>query len=488
MDERFAPIREIIQREMLAHAIPSVAIAVSRGSDILWEEAFGWADRAARRPATPHTMYSLASVSKPLTTTGLMVLAERGAIALDRPVNDYLGEAEVTARVGDAAAATVRRVGNHSAGLPLHYQFFYADEPYRPPGMAETIRRYANLVTAPGERPLYSNLGYRILDYVIERASGKSYVDFMREAVFLPLGMTRTSVNIEPSLTPYAAHRYAADGLPLPFYDFDHPGGSAIFASAHDLLRFGMFHVKAPLADQRPILSDDAIEAMRRPSTRWPHGDGDGDGYGLGWGVHAGFGPYTLVSHGGLMGGVRTALAMIPSEQLVAVALTNGSHDSPIVPFTLAADIFAALLPDLVGWPDRYRAEQKARMERKPPAYAPRPELTGEWRGTVHTHVRELPLTLWFMESGDIHARIGDDLRMLVNEATYDDGWLAGTFPGDLGTPDASRRTHRLHIDLRHRGDSITGACVAITTDTDGSAPDQRAGNALSHWTELRRL
>jgi CubicO group peptidase (beta-lactamase class C family) len=100
---------------------------------VLWEEGFGWADRANRIPATPHTLYSLASISKPITSTGLMILQERGLLDLDRPIDDYLGDAKLTARVGSAADATVRRVANHTAGLPLHYQFFYADQPHRPP-------------------------------------------------------------------------------------------------------------------------------------------------------------------------------------------------------------------------------------------------------------------------------------------------------------------------------------------------------------------
>ena len=147
--------------------------------------------------ATEHTMYSLASISKPVTATGLMVLVERKQIDLDRPVNDYLGAARVRGRAGDAALATVRRVANHSSGLPLHYQFFYADEPFRPPSMDETIRRYGNLVTIPGERYEYSNLGYGILDYVISRVSGRPYAEFMREEVFGKLGLTHTSVHVD---------------------------------------------------------------------------------------------------------------------------------------------------------------------------------------------------------------------------------------------------------------------------------------------------
>jgi CubicO group peptidase (beta-lactamase class C family) len=153
----FGHVRALIHAGMVEHALPSLAVAVARDGEVLWEEAFGWADRAQRVPATPHTLYSLASISKPITATALMVLHDRGQLDLDGPVNAYLGDAKLTARAGDAEAATVRRIANHTSGLPLHYHFFYADEPYRRPPMDETIRRYGNLVMPPGERFQYSN-------------------------------------------------------------------------------------------------------------------------------------------------------------------------------------------------------------------------------------------------------------------------------------------------------------------------------------------
>src|SRR5689334_21690326 len=183
-DDLFARVRELIRTQLVERALPSLAVAVARDGVILWEEGFGWADRANRIPATPHTLYSLASISKPITTTGLMILHERGLLDLDHPIDDYLGDAKLTARVGRGADATVRRVSHHTAGLPLHCRFFYADQPRRPPPFDETIRRYANLISAPGERQQYSNLGYGLLDYVIARLSGQSYADFMRREVF----------------------------------------------------------------------------------------------------------------------------------------------------------------------------------------------------------------------------------------------------------------------------------------------------------------
>jgi CubicO group peptidase (beta-lactamase class C family) len=110
---------------------------------------------------------------------------------LDTPINDYLG---------DAVEATVRRVASHTAGLPLHNQDFYDYESYQPPPMDETIRRYGNLVTAPGERWQYSDLGCGLLGYVITRVSGQSYAGFMREEEFVPLGMDHTSVHVGPGL------------------------------------------------------------------------------------------------------------------------------------------------------------------------------------------------------------------------------------------------------------------------------------------------
>ena len=210
----FGSVREFIKQQLGERRLPSVAVAVARDGRIIWEEAFGWADVEKRIPAMPHTMYSLASISKPITATGLMILKERGRIELDRPINEYLGEAKITAHVGNPADATVRRVANHTAGLPLHYQFFYEDEPYRAPSRDETIRRYGACVTAPGEHYQYSNLGYGILDHVITRVSGLSYADFMREEVFLPLGLTHTSVNIGPGLEKHQAVRYRIDGSP----------------------------------------------------------------------------------------------------------------------------------------------------------------------------------------------------------------------------------------------------------------------------------
>jgi CubicO group peptidase (beta-lactamase class C family) len=336
--DRFVGVSHFIREQLEVQQVPSLAVAVARGGQILWEEGFGWADRERRIPATEHTIYSLASVSKPITATGLMVLREQGKIDLDRPANDYLGNAKLHARVGDARDATVRRVASHTAGLPLHFQFFFADEPYRPPEIEETIRRYGNLVTAPGETFTYSNLGYGVLGHLLSRVSGRSWGEFLRAEVFAPLGMTRTAVEVPAGLAESVAVRYGRDGLPLPDYTTDHPGASAVFSSAHDLVRFGLFHTPFQLPGQEAILSCRAIKEMQRPA-----GNTEADRiYGLGWFLGASRTGQASIAHAGGMDGVSTRLYLVPSEGVVIVILSNADTELP-------GQVFREILPALLG-------------------------------------------------------------------------------------------------------------------------------------------
>jgi CubicO group peptidase (beta-lactamase class C family) len=369
----------------------------------------------------------------------------------------------------------------------MHYQFFYADQPHRPPPFAETIRRYANLISVPGERHQYSNLGYGLLDHVITRLSGQRYADFMRQEVFLPLGMTHASVDIGAGLESFQAIRYGSDGIGYPFYDFDHPGGSAVFCSAHDLVRFAMFHLKAHLADQKAILPDQTIDAMQIGTAQVA----EQRSYGIGWGIIEDNYGYRSVGHGGGMGGVNTNLVMIPAERIAVVILANADTE---LPFTLAEDILAELLP---AYGEKLRAHRSAPSSQDPPAqpdlpeWTPPAELLGTWHGTIQTYQGDFALKLWFKHSGDIHAQIGDQLRALVNQVKYDSEkqTLSGRMHGTIITDDACRRPHELQLDLKLRDQQLNGAIYAITAShhAEGGAPDRRMGNALGYWAALTK-
>ena len=466
------------ERRLAEVNIASLAVAATQDGAVLCEGAIGWADRANHLPATAHTPYSLASISKPVTATALMQLVERGQIDLDAPINTYLGDAKLSGRAFDARDATVRRVLNHTAGLPLHYQFFYADEPRRRPSMDETILRYANLVSMPGERFQYSNLGYGLLDYVIERLSGKCFADYVREHLFNPLGMFRSAVDLPTGLEHECATRYGRDGVAYPFYEFDHPGGSAVFASAHDLARFGAFHCGVMLPDQARVLTDASRIAMQ---------SAEANGYALGWDVDRDFGGLCRVSHSGGMGGVATWLWVFPDERLAVTALTNSSGDGSLTPLgvEIIEDLIAGVIPAFAERLPALRTEHQAPVATQT---VPLQDLAGVWEGVTDTYRGERSLRLTFQEDGDVHVEFAGQLITLLNDTVFHDGWLSGRFSGDIHTPDASRRRHLLQLDLRSRDDVLNGALIAISENVrEGGAPGDRVGNALAHWTSLRR-
>jgi CubicO group peptidase (beta-lactamase class C family) len=463
--DQFDSVRGYIQRRMTETRTPSITVAVARDGRIIWEEGFGWADREKRVAANEHTPYSMASISKPITATGLMMLVEQKRIDLDRPINQYLGSAKLRARIGNADEATVRRVANHSSGLPLHYQFFYEDEPFRPPSMDETILRYGNLVTLPGEKWEYSNLGFGILDYVMSRVSGEAYDDYMRQSVFLKLGLTHTSVGIGPGFDKLAAVRYGQDGLPIPFYDFDHRGASAVYSSAHDLVRFAMFHLKAHLPEQSPLLTDASIDEMQKPTAK----SAEKVGYGIGWMINEDLNGYRVVSHTGGMGGVSTTLRLIPSEKLAVVVLCNSSTP---VPHQVSDQILAALLPKWHVAPATPPAQSNFR---------PTPALIGTWIGTLSTYKADMPLVVQVLESGDVHAKLGGQFKMLLNDVSWENNVLSGRMLGDIETEDANRRPYYLQLNLKLRGSLLNGSASAI------SQPARRVGNALTQWVELKK-
>jgi CubicO group peptidase (beta-lactamase class C family) len=456
-DTRFAGVRESVRRLVEDGSLPSLAIAVAHRGEIVWQEGFGWADVERRIPATPRTPYSVASITKPMTATAILRLAERGALDLDRPVNDYLLTRRVTGAAGDAAGATVRRVLSHTAGLPLHYTFFYEGGGYPARSIDEGIRRYGVLVHPAGSTHEYSNLGYGVLERVLEHVTGRGYDEVMRAEVFAPLGMENSSVGTGAGLADGAV-RYDARRRPIPPYDFDHRGGSAVFASVLDLVRFGQAHLPQVGAEgpEPRLLSAASLAAMQRIWTP----ESTSQGYGLGWAIVEDDGGYRRVSHTGGMPGVTTALFLFPDEDLVVAAVTN-TRDRGVL--EVAEQAAAAVLP---GYADALRAQRAQRLADSPPPppFRPTPELLGEWTGWVHTHEGAVPITLVFRPDGYVLVRLADGLQTLVAQPTFRDGRLIGRFAGRIPTADAGRHPHDLLLNLRLRDGRLDGQASAVAT------------------------
>lgn len=475
----FAPIRDYIRERMRERDIPAMSVAVAKDGRLLWAEGFGMADRERGVAADADTLYSLASVTKTFTAVALMTLVQDGRVDLDAPINRYLGDAKLHSWVDDADAATVRHVANHTAGLGTAEQFFYGEsERALIPPMAQSIRRYGHLYRRAGEVHEYNNFGYGLLGHVVERISGQSYGDYLHTRVFEPLGMRHASIDIAPGLARHAAARYGGKREPIPFYGFAEPGAAAMYASAPDLARFGLFFLGRPLAGQRMVLDARHRAAMVENAFRTdPHA-----AYGVGLEV-IDDGDYRWYEHGGSMSGVSASLTMVPSEGLVVAVLANVSG-APVA--QIRERIFQQWLP---GWRAQVESAVVPSVPRSAPATTAPAGWRGDWSGSLHTHEGPVPAQLRVLADGRALFRLGDQLWSLLDRMEMEDGRLRGYSLSQVPTADAKRRRHALRVDLRLRGEVLGGEAMAW------SGPKGPAGVldpyfvfALNHWLELRRV
>ena len=464
-EDGFGPARRKIARILDETAASGVAVAVAKDGKIVWEQSFGFTAHGSKTPVTRDTMFSLASITKALTATGLMILSDRGLIDIDKPANDYLGPARLTACAGGSAAATVKNLIYHTSGLPMHYHLFYADQRRRPPDMDESIRRYGILTSPPGEAYVYSNFGYGILGDLLARLSGKPYAVLMKEEVFEPLGMTRTAIVTEPGGFENVAAKYGAGKRELPICDFDHRGASAAYASVHDLVRFGMFHLGESVPGQKRILKAGTLAAMHRESGAEFLDSGLKVEYLLGsLGRLEYLGTTMLVATGGMPGAV-SRLDIVPSMNLVSAVLANADG---VDLWGLQHEIFGAFLPAFRDTPYEAPGAEEAGARK---SFVPPDALLGRWSGTIRTFRKPLPAALIFPKGGPVALEIDGirssplSVRTELGDMAWKDGVFSGLFWGRIETPDTAGQRHAVYIKVKMRGNKLIGSASAVSID-----------------------
>jgi len=471
----FSTARQIIRDGMARESAPAVVVAIARGDSILWIEAFGYANRETRVPATIHTPFYLASLSKTITATAAMVLREQGRLDLDRPANDYLGNARLTSPAWSANGATLRRLATHTSGLTTFD--VGCSTGCEPPSHDEIIRQYGVLMWPPAEHFDYSNLGYLVLGDAIARAARSDLGSLLRDDVFRPLGMVDASLGIDRQRENETAVQYSWTRGALPRESRIVSGGSSVYASAYDVVRFGMMHAKAHVAGAKAILSDAAIDTMQNSTVP---ADGNQQ-YGLGWWIETDrYGYRSVLAQGGTDAS-STWLRIIPSERVVAVVLANKGvgFSSEVVDAMIAA-----LLP-------RYAdglAAQKARSLAARSTPAPNPATprldsayVGTWHGVVRAEQGDLPLEIVVSDSGSLCARVGAEASERMGRATFATGLFRLRVPGDLQSADTTGG-RQLAFYLRPRGGVVNG-----TVTTNPNIASHLVGR-FSYWVELRKI
>jgi D-alanyl-D-alanine carboxypeptidase len=308
------------------------AVLVARYGKVLLQDTWGRADRKAGTASTPATRFRIGSMNKMFTAVATLQLVEAGKLKLEDPIGRHLRgypNKEVAAKV------TVRHLLTHTGGTgdifgPQFDRNRLALREHR-----DYLKLYGRrgLLFEPGARFEYSNYGFVLLGALIERVSGVSYYDYVRDHVFRPAGMTSTGSLPESTDIPNRAIGYMraspAGGAWLPNTDTLPWRGTAAgggYSTVGDLLRFAQ-----ALGSGRLISKATLAEATR------PHQPQ----YGYGFGVQ-GEGRLRSYGHGGGAPGMNGELRIFPKLGYVVVSLSN--LDPPAA--SELVEFFALRMPD----------------------------------------------------------------------------------------------------------------------------------------------
>jgi len=291
------------------------AVLVARGNDILLDKGYGFANLEWNIPDSPKTKFRLGSITKQFTAASILLLEERGKLSVNDSVKKYMP---------DAPAAwdkiTIFNLLTHTSGIPSFTSFpDYAKlEPF-PATPAELVARFRDkpLDFQPGEQWSYSNSGYVLLGYLIERISGESYAHFVQDNIFKPLGMEDSGYDSNSAVIQNRASGYTVgqNGIVNAGYiDMTIPlSAGALYSTTEDLLRWeqGLFEGK--------LISPASLKKMTTPFK---------NGYGFGLGIRVVNGQ-EQIDHGGGIEGFNTMLAYYPAEKLTVVVLANLNGAAP---------------------------------------------------------------------------------------------------------------------------------------------------------------
>jgi len=301
-------MEQIIQSYVADHKFMG-SVLVARDGKTLLDKGYGFANLEWQVPDTPTTKFRIGSITKQFTAASILLLEERGKLKTDDPVKKYMP---------DAPAAwdkvTIFHLLTHTSGIPSFTSF--PDLPKRqleamtPQQLVDWFRDKP-LEFEPGTKWNYSNSGYVLLGYLIEKISGQSYADFVQQNIFTPLGMKDSGYDSNSAIIERRAAGYAP-GKNGPenagFVNMTVPlSAGGLYSTTEDLLRWeqGLFGGK--------LLSPASLAKMTTPFK---------EDYAFGLGVSS-QGGHKAITHDGGIQGFNTSMIYYPDEKLVIEVLAN---------------------------------------------------------------------------------------------------------------------------------------------------------------------
>ena len=256
-----------IPRLMNEYDVPGVSIALIRGGELVWSSAYGYADNEHDRKMTVDAICRAESISKSVTAWGVMRLVEQGLIDLDAPVQDYLTSWELPESEFDEGAITVRMLLSGNAGMPLGT--IGKDIEYAPQSQMPSLQDYltseAHLIQKPGLGYMYSNVGFNLLELLIEDVTGRDFVEYMADEILLPLGMQDSSFAWNESLGSSVPNGHELDGTPVPPYVYPVKASGGLFTTVEDITRFVSAGMTSTYSTDHRVLSQESIRNLYTP-------------------------------------------------------------------------------------------------------------------------------------------------------------------------------------------------------------------------------
>lgn len=450
----FSAIDQQAQEAISNGDTPSIAFAIAKDGQVIHAAAFGLADREAGRTATVHTAYPLASATKPITATAMMVLHEREGLDLDTTLHAALPDLRM--QDNRARGITLAQLLSHTSGLGTYARIRYGGDIANAPGLLDDLRAHAITVNPPGRISEYSNLGYGLLGEIVARKARLPFAAAIRSLVFEPLGMHDAFIETPREGQVDVAAPYDAALVRLPALRNNTPGAGNAYASVNDLIRLAMMH--AGSAGEQP-LSAAGIAAMQMRHDKAFHHYYGGAYYGLGWYVRQESNGRRIVWHEGGMPGASSIIQLLPGEGIAVVVLGNRTEANALGQ-AIANELIRAVLPDHVARPLDPVA-----------GYAPlteQPGFAGTWRGLIRVDGQEVDSSLVVAADGagvfryqaPGQAPVESPFRAIVNGDS-----LVSALPGRLPSADiASTDEPLLLLKLVRSDDRIGGAVVAYSS------------------------
>ncbi len=301
--------------ELVGRGIPGVSVAVAVNGEIVWSDGFGYADLEERVPVWPSTRFRIGSISKSLTADALAQLYEQGRLDLDAPVQRY-----VPSFPDKGDVITTRQLAGHLSGIRAYKgDEFLLQKHYATVLDGLAVFKDDPLLFPPGTKFSYSSYGFNLLSAVLESASGEAFLSYMREHIFLPLGMHDTVADENEKIVEHRTRFYtrAKEGELQngPYVDNSYKwAGGGFLSTGEDLVRFGSAHLRG--GHLKPATLALLFTSQRTKA-------GEETGYGIGWFIGRKGVKYRVIGHGGGSIGGTSQLALFPDSNVVVAVLTN---------------------------------------------------------------------------------------------------------------------------------------------------------------------